>query len=124
VAGEQHELGAMQAAVVAADEGWRVLFLGPDLPATNIARVARARAANAVAVSIVYASDDARLIEEVRAIRDALPENVALVVGGRAVTGSVAEAAAATGATVAPDLAYLRRTLRVLKDAAPPAVTL
>ena len=33
VAGEQHEFGAMMAAAAAALEGWRVIYLGPNLPA-------------------------------------------------------------------------------------------
>ena len=36
-AGQTHEFGALFAAATAASEGWRVTYLGPDLPADDIA---------------------------------------------------------------------------------------
>ena len=65
-AGELHELGAMLVATTAAAEGWRVLYLGADLPAEDIAAVARRTDVRAVALSLVYPSDGARLISECR----------------------------------------------------------
>src|SRR5690606_6758580 len=35
-AGEQHELGAMAVSAVALENGWRVAYLGPSLPALEI----------------------------------------------------------------------------------------
>lgn len=53
LSGELHEFGAMLAAVVAADAGWRVLYLGPSLPGSEIAGAAGRMGAAAVAVSLV-----------------------------------------------------------------------
>ena len=59
--GERHELGLLMAALSCASRGFRIHYLGPDVPAEEIARFARAVEASAVAVSMVleYALVDA-----------------------------------------------------------------
>jgi DNA-binding transcriptional MerR regulator len=46
-AGEHHELGALMAAVVAAMSGWRCVYLGPNLPTSEVARAVKSSAAEA-----------------------------------------------------------------------------
>ena len=82
--GQLHELGAMLAGAVAANLGWQVTHLGASLPAVEIAGAARQQQARAVALSLVYPEDDARLPGELTALRASLPEETALLVGGRA----------------------------------------
>jgi methanogenic corrinoid protein MtbC1 len=81
-AGQLHELGALIAATAAAAEGWHITYLGPSLPAEEIAAAAKTSQSRAVALSIVLA-DDAHLKIELAKLRQLLPENVALLVGGR-----------------------------------------
>jgi DNA-binding transcriptional MerR regulator/methylmalonyl-CoA mutase cobalamin-binding subunit len=81
-AGERHELGALLAATVAASEGWRVVYLGPDLPAAEIARAAVRTEARAVGLSVVLASDPERTAAELAALREELPGEMPLLVGG------------------------------------------
>lgn len=78
-----HELGALIAAATAASEGWQVTYLGPDLPAEEIAAAAVQKGAKAVALSVVYPPDDPLLADEIRRLRRLLPRNVELIVGGR-----------------------------------------
>lgn len=108
--GERHEFGAMMAAASAVAAGWRVVYLGPDLPAGDIAEAARQQRARAVAVSVVSAQGAAAAERELAALRRALPDDVSLVVGGRA-TGERAEALREAGAVVLGDLAALRQFL-------------
>ncbi len=82
--GEVHELGALLAAASARDLGWRVTYLGPNLPAEEIAACARARNARAVALSVVYPDQCVTMQAQVRDLRRLLPEGIALIVGGRA----------------------------------------
>lgn len=82
-AGQLHELGALVAAVTAAADGWRVAYLGPNLPAEEIAGAARQSGARAVALSIVYPGDDPYLGGELVKLRRSLPEGVAILAGGR-----------------------------------------
>jgi MerR family transcriptional regulator, light-induced transcriptional regulator len=84
--GEHHEFGAMLAAVVAADAGWRVLYLGPSLPAEEIAMAAERGGASLVGVSMVAGPGvDVRWSRgEVERLRSLLPASTLLLIGGRA----------------------------------------
>jgi methanogenic corrinoid protein MtbC1 len=84
-AGQLHELGALIAATVAAAEGWHITYLGPSLPAEEIAAAAQDNKSRAIALSIVL-PDDAHLKNELSRLGQLLPDNVALLVGGRAAT--------------------------------------
>ena len=54
-AGERHELGVLAAAVLAAEAGFNVIYLGPDLPAEDIATVAKTSGASAIVVGATLA---------------------------------------------------------------------
>lgn len=109
-AGQLHELGALMVSVVAATEGWRVTYLGPNLPAEEIAAAARQRSAKAVALSLIYPPDDPHVIDELRRLRQLLPPEVAVVVGGRS-SGFYANVLEEIGATRLEDLEKLRAEL-------------
>jgi DNA-binding transcriptional MerR regulator/methylmalonyl-CoA mutase cobalamin-binding subunit len=81
---QKHELGALMASVTAASVGWRTIYLGPSLPAADIARAARANDAQLVGLSIIFPDDDPCLPGELRRVREHLDDDVALLVGGRA----------------------------------------
>ena len=85
--GQRHELGALMAALSAAAEGWKVVYLGADLPAEEIAYAALETRAVAVALSIVYPPDDPRVLDELRRLRRALSDDMALFVGGNGASG-------------------------------------
>ena len=110
-AGSRHVIAAALAGAAAAVEGWNVLFLGGDLPAGEIAAAAIASGARAVAVSVVYSDDAARLLDELRALRDGLPAGVPLFAGGRAVV-PVSRELARSGIEVGENLDALRAALR------------
>lgn len=90
-AGEVHELGALLATATARDLGWRVTYLGPNLPTEEIAVCARTRQARAVALSVVYPMHCPVIQEKLRKLRTLLPESITLIIGGRA-AGSYAPA--------------------------------
>lgn len=81
-ANQMHELGAMLAATTASGNGWRVVYLGANLPAEELARAARHVKAEAVALSIVFPTDDPAIPEELRRLRAALGPRIGIVVGG------------------------------------------
>jgi DNA-binding transcriptional MerR regulator/methylmalonyl-CoA mutase cobalamin-binding subunit len=83
-AGQLHELGAVLVAACAAAHGWRVTYLGPSLPAEEIAGAAKQGMVRAVALSVVHPEDDSSLPGEVSRLRRLLPPGVALLAGGRA----------------------------------------
>jgi DNA-binding transcriptional MerR regulator/methylmalonyl-CoA mutase cobalamin-binding subunit len=78
-----HELGALLAGATAAHCGWKVLYLGANLPAAEIALAATRSRAHAVALSLVSPKNDTELPGELRQLRRALPDT-AILVGGHA----------------------------------------
>jgi len=83
-AGQIHELGAVLAGTAAANAGWRVTYLGPSLPAAEIAGAAAQQQARAIALSIVYPPDDPALARELVDLRRFAPESTEIIIGGRA----------------------------------------
>lgn len=88
--GQDHELGALMAAVLAAADGWRVVHLAPNTPAAEIVASAQRIGARAVALAVAYPQDDPRLAQELRLLRRQLPSEIAILVGGRASQGYTA----------------------------------
>ncbi len=109
-AGQLHEFGALIAAVTALAAGWRVTYLGPNLPAEEIAAAVRQNRAPVVALSIIYPPDDPRVIEEIRKLRRYLGDRTAIIAGGRAAP-SYREALEAAGAVVLEDMKGFRNHL-------------
>jgi DNA-binding transcriptional MerR regulator/methylmalonyl-CoA mutase cobalamin-binding subunit len=85
-AGQIHELGALLVAATAVNFGWRVTYLGASLPAAEIAGAAQLSQARAVALSLVYPEDDPQLEGELGRLRESLPPQTAVLVGGRAMS--------------------------------------
>jgi len=85
--GQEHELGALIAAVVAASSGWKVIYLGTNLPAEEIGAVVSYLNAKVVALSLVYPSDDPALPKELKKLKQILSSNVSIIAGGRAADG-------------------------------------
>ena len=85
--GQFHEIGAMLVAATASSEGWNVIYLGPNLPADEIAGAARQNQVKVVALSIVYPDDNSHLIHELENLGKYLLKEIILVVGGRASVG-------------------------------------
>jgi MerR family transcriptional regulator, light-induced transcriptional regulator len=115
---ERHEFGAMLAGIVAAEQGWRVIYLGPDLPADDVGTAAVHTGAAAVALSMVGAMDGVAVAEYLEALREALPSGVPVLVGGRAAAEHDA-AIRGAGALPMPGLDTLAATLATLAAGAP-----
>lgn len=115
-AGQLHEFGALLAANAAGSEGWRVTYLGPNLPAAEIAGAAKATGAKVVALSVIYPPNDPHLSVALRDLRRLLGSDVALIIGGRAARsyGNVMEE---IGAMHIEDLSTFRSQLERLRDA-------
>jgi methanogenic corrinoid protein MtbC1 len=113
-AGQLHELGALIVATTAASNGWHVTYLGPSLPAEDIAAAAHQNRARAVALSLVYPPDDPFLRGELIRLRRGLREGVMVLVGGQAYD-AYRHVLEKIGAVVLNDLAELRQHLDLLR---------
>jgi len=116
-AGQRHEMGALLVSAVAAEEGWRVVYLGADLPAEEVARAALTRGAEAVALSMVYPEKDPRIADELRRLRSLLPPRTPILVGGSA-AASYSPVLQEIRATRLGELSTLRTTLGALSGRA------
>ena len=90
--------------------GWRVVYLGGDLPASDIAAAARHTGARAVAVSLVYITDRNHTLAELRTLRNALPATTAIVAGGAA-SGPLEDELGAIGVSFADSFDDMRAAL-------------
>jgi len=115
--GQLHELGAVMVQAAAANLGWRVTYLGVNLPAAEIAGAAIQNRARAVALSLVYPEDDPNLAGELNSLRRYLPSEVRILAGGRACE-AYREVLARIGAHRIADLNELGGVLDELRVAA------
>lgn len=76
--GERHELGLLCGAVLAAVSGYAVIYLGPDLPAADIAHAVRESGAKILVLAATASGTDSDLGKLRR-----LSEGVAVWVGGQ-----------------------------------------
>lgn len=90
-AGELHELGAMLAAATAAMQGYGVLYLGPNLPASEIAVATHSSSASVVALSVVGLAAS-KAVVELQLLVELMPPRVDLVLGGPFAGSIAAEA--------------------------------
>jgi MerR family transcriptional regulator, light-induced transcriptional regulator len=112
--GQLHEMGALLVGALAANLGWQVTNPGASLPAAEIAEAARQKGARAVALSLVYPEDDANLPGELTLLREALPEQTTLLVGGRAMP-AYRQTLVGLGAILVADLVQLGLALDRLR---------
>ena len=113
--GQMHELGALVVAATAVSEGWRVTYLGTNLPAEEIAGAAQQSQARAVALSLVYPTDDPRVRGELEHLRRYLAREIAILVGGRA-SEHYEDVLRTVGATRLDDMRSLRTYLETLRS--------
>jgi DNA-binding transcriptional MerR regulator/methylmalonyl-CoA mutase cobalamin-binding subunit len=111
-AGDRHEIEAVMAAAVAAAEGWRVTYLGPGVPATDIAAAAASTSARAVSVTVPRVDGGDQLLREVRALRSRLAARVPLLVSGAGAHALVSEALGPS-VQIIDNLGDLRVALRI-----------
>ena len=83
--GQLHELGALIIAVIASSDGWKVTYMGPDLPGEEIAAAIERLHPKIVALSIVYPNDDHVLDSEMIKLKKLLNNGSKIIAGGRSV---------------------------------------
>lgn len=83
--GERHEFGVMAAALHLSARGWRVVYLGTDVPLDELAAVVRERRPALLCVSVVNPVELADWKSLSRSLRDAAPPETEVAVGGRGI---------------------------------------
>lgn len=111
--GQIHELGSLVAAVAAASAGFRVLYLGSSLPASEIIQSVKESGASLLLISIVFPGSTAGVRREVDQLRQYLPESCRMILGGSSSAPFLTE-----GNEGAPRsmLAFRERLLEIRRD--------
>jgi methylmalonyl-CoA mutase cobalamin-binding subunit len=110
LSGERHELGLLLVALLTADAGLGLHYLGCDLPAAEILSAARRADVAVVGLSLVNASDDEHAADELRRVERALSPHTELWLGGRHAS-AVASRLRPTRAIVLDDLVRVEAEL-------------
>ncbi len=116
---QHHELGCLLVAATARTEGWRTVYLGPNLPAEEIAGAVAKRNAAAVALSITFPPDDPQLPQELRRLGRLLGDETQILVGGRS-AGGYKSVLDEIDAVHMEHLGHLREQLQTLRLQPPP----
>ena len=111
--GERHELGLLTSAMVSASHGFKVHYLGPDLPPAEIARFARETGAIAVGLSLVLQESLRALGNQLEELVVGLPPEACVWLGGTAARNVPADSLPAR-CLVLQDGADLERRLELL----------
>lgn len=82
--GERHELGILICALLASSHNVRCHYLGPDLPAAELATYAARVGAEVVALSVLVSTANPDLASELAQLAQFLPEHIELWGGGPA----------------------------------------
>ena len=106
LSGDRHEIGALMAAVCAQDAGARALYLGPDLPISEIVMAARRSAAKVVGISGAMPATKKHKAD-LSKLKSELPRGVGLWIGGR----GWSKVQAPSGVRIVDTLEELRRQI-------------
>ena len=79
---QEHEFGALMAALVAASQGWKVVYLGPRVPPQETAAAAIKTKARLVAISITSSEKASLIHQEIDTLNALLPNTVSVIIGG------------------------------------------
>ncbi len=120
LADQRHEIGALFALAVAASARWNAVYLGPDLPALELAAAARDLEARAIGLSMTHPFDENRIHRELRALWQEVGPQVDILVGGGGAR-SLQERLKTSGASYIVDLGHLHTVLSQLVDVESPS---
>jgi MerR family transcriptional regulator, light-induced transcriptional regulator len=111
--GERHGLGLLMSAMVCASHGFKIHYLGPDLPAEEIARYAREVGAGLVALSVILHDGIDSVPSQLETLRQGLDPDVPIWLGGTA-SLSLDRSLLPAGCIVIADQAELEQRLDML----------
>lgn len=117
-AGERHELGILMCALLAASHNVRCHYLGPDMPAAELATYASRVEANVVTLSVLMSDTGSALLDELGLLAQFLPESIELWAGGSAL-GMLGPESLPARLRYMPDLGAFEREITLLSARVP-----
>ena len=89
--GERHELGLMGVAVQLAARGWRVTYLGADVPFADLEGTVAERRPAMLCTSVIMPLSRADCLEAAKRLRKLAPARTGVVMGGAGIPAGVSE---------------------------------
>ncbi len=83
--GEVHALGIQMVRILSLLSGYRVHFLGPQIPVSDVIRAVQTTGSEIVGIGISSSFSAAKARQYIKSLRSSLPNNVTIWVGGKAV---------------------------------------
>jgi methanogenic corrinoid protein MtbC1 len=80
--GERHELGALIVSVLLSSLGWKVIYLGADLPVEEIAFAVKSTNSIAAALSVIFPNNETRIYSEIENLSKYLPDK-SIIIGSK-----------------------------------------
>lgn len=116
LSGERHGIGCLLAAFIAASQGIRCCYLGPDLPPIELARAVKKCGAVALGLSLISLTGVQDAPAQLNQLGKLLPKGVALWLGGAGI-GELAAADLSSRCTLIRNFEDYAQQLEVLKIA-------
>lgn len=113
LSGERHEMGSLMLAVIGASLGVRAIYLGPDLPVSEVGRFCANVQVAAVAISIITRPQVIDVDEQLQELRNLLPGSIDIWLGGYSAL-HLEPGQIPVNCTLIPDLADFQRRLAAL----------
>jgi methanogenic corrinoid protein MtbC1 len=88
VAGNIHEIGIRAIAYLLEFEGWRTIYLGPDVPKSDLPAAIDCYEADIVLLSLALSSQLPAMQRTIEEIRERLGDSVKILVGGNGLKGA------------------------------------
>lgn len=107
--GERHELGILMCALLASSKGLRCTYLGPDIPAQDLAVFCERVEASAVVLSFVLKDSLADSLAELTSLAQLLSPTIEILIGGDAANAMPAERVPARCRVLADYVAFERQ---------------
>ncbi len=107
--GDEHHLGLLAVAIKLALDGWRVTWLGANLPIDELVLATRVAKPRLVCLSVVVRHTPAQVLSYAGHLRRAVPPGTVVAVGGPLAAGF--EEHSGDGIVFAPTFSGLRKTL-------------
>ncbi|MCX8072814.1 MAG: MerR family transcriptional regulator [Candidatus Binatia bacterium] len=115
--GELHEFGLLLAALVLADSGFNVCYLGASVPAADLCSAAEQASVRAVGLSVVNAANRARAVQAIEALANLRKDaaKIPLWIGGQDGAATVRSTDDAEHVVLIPDLRTLTQRVAQLR---------
>lgn len=113
--GQLHEFGSLMSALSAFSIGYTPVYLGPNIPAEDIANAVKQKKADVISLSLVYPPNDPVIRNELQKIRQFSGDKIKIFIGGQS-ADSYYDTIKEIDAVLVSDLLQLKSKLKEIRS--------